>query len=126
MSRDPTPKELPPEGPLQEGPGPEDRPSPGAPAARILEAWVDLEKGLRAALPFCSVQPPTQPAELLAALRINHRIGPEEDSRIMALREIRNRVAHDPEEPSEEETQRFEAEAQELMGILKSPKGDSC
>lgn len=97
-----------------------------SPATRILEAWVTLEEGLRAALPFCSIQPPTQPAELLSALRINHQIGPEEDSRIMALRDIRNRVAHDPEEPSREEGQRFEDEVQDILRILKGTQGDSC
>ena len=96
------------------------------PSTRILEAWIALEEGLRAALPFCSVQPPTQPAELIAALRINHQIGPEEDSRIMALREIRNRVAHDPEDPPEEDALRFEDEVRDLLHILKAPQGDSC
>jgi hypothetical protein len=96
------------------------------PSTRILKAWITLEEGLRAALPFCSVQPPTQPAELLAALRINHLIGPEEDARVMALREVRNRVAHDPEEPSEEEALLFEGEVQNLLSILKGPPDDSC
>jgi hypothetical protein len=97
-----------------------------SPATRILEAWVELEKALRAALPFCSVQPPTQPAELLSALRINHQIGPEEQSRIMALRKVRNRVAHDPEDPGEEEVQRFEKEVREVIEILQGPPAEPC
>lgn len=96
------------------------------PSTRILEAWITLEEGLRAALPFCSVQPPTQPAELLSALRINHQIGPDEDSRIMALREVRNRVAHDPREPLEEEAKAFEQEVQDLLGTLEGHPGKSC
>ena len=97
-----------------------------SPANRILDAWAELEKGLRAALPFCSVQPPTQPAELLSALRINHQIGPEEESRIMALREVRNRVAHDPEDPLEEEVQRFEKEVREIIEVMKGPPVEPC
>ena len=97
-----------------------------SPASRIPEARVELEKALRAALPVCSVQPPTQPAELLSALRINHQIGPEEESRIMALREIRNRVAHDPEDPPEEEVQGFEKEVREIMEFLRPPPAESC
>ena len=87
-------------------------------ADRILRAWSELEAALRAALPFCSVAPPTQPAELLSALRIIHRIGPEEEARILALREIRNRVAHDPEEPPEAETRTFEEEVAVLISSI--------
>ena len=97
-----------------------------SPADRILEAWVQLEAALREALPFCSVAPPTQPSELLAALRINHRIGPEEEARIMALRELRNRVAHDPVEPSVEEADRFLEEAGALMASLSPAPPASC
>ena len=97
-----------------------------SPATRILEAWVELEKALRDALPFCSVQPPTQPAELLSALRINHQIGPEEESRIMALREVRNRVAHDPKDPREEEAQAFEREVREVIEFLGGPPEEPC
>lgn len=93
-----------------------------SPADRILEAWVELEGALRNALPVCSVAPPTQPGELLAALRINHRIGQEEEDRILALREIRNRVAYDPGEPPEEEAARFEGQVAELKAHLA---GDS-
>jgi hypothetical protein len=88
-------------------------------AEKILEAWIDLETTLRAALPVCSVQPPKQPQELLSALRINGRIGPLEEARILALREIRNHIAHLPEEPSEKETDRFLGEVQDLKRALK-------
>jgi hypothetical protein len=88
------------------------------PATRILEAWSALETALRNALPVCSVAPPTQPSELLSALRINHRIGPEEEARILALREIRNRVSVDPEEPPEEEANAFEEEVSLLKNKL--------
>jgi len=95
-------------------------PNHSSPATRVLDAWVRLEAGLRAALPACSVQPPTQPAELLSALRINLRIGPEEEARILALREIRNRIAHTPEEPSVQEAERYEEEAENLMALIKT------
>lgn len=95
-------------------------------SVRILEAWSRLEGALRAALPFCSVQPPTQPSELLAALRINHRIGPDQDARIQALRGIRNRVAHSPTEPSDEETARFQEEVQALVAFLADESPEAC
>jgi hypothetical protein len=98
----------------------------GSTATRILEAWIRLENALRSALPACSVQPPTQPAELLAALRINHRIGPEEEARVLALREVRNLVAHDPEEPSAEEAHRFEEETMALVATIMKNKEESC
>ncbi len=85
-----------------------------SPSMRILAAWVELEGALRQALPGCSVAPPTQPAELLAALRINHRLDADEEARVRALREIRNRVAVAPDEPPVEEADRFEAEAASL------------
>lgn len=88
-------------------------------AARILEAWVRLEVGLKAALPVCSVQPPTQPLELLSALRINGQIGAEEEELVLALRETRNRVAHDPDEPEVAEAEAFEAAVAELLGSLR-------
>jgi hypothetical protein len=91
-----------------------------SPATRVLEAWVRLESGLRAALPVCSVQPPTQPTELLSALRINHRIGPEEEATILALREARNRIAHSPEDPSPLEADRFEQEVDHLLVGLRA------
>ena len=91
------------------------------PAYRILKAWSELESAMRAALPVCSVAPPNQPGELLAALRINHQIGSEEEARIQALREIRTRVAHDPDEPPEEEAARYEAEVDLLKeGLTRS------
>ena len=90
----------------------------GSPADRIMEAWVELESALRGALPVCSVAPPTQPSELLAALRINHRIGREEEEEILRLRETRNRVAYSQEEPSEEEAEGFQARVRELKAIL--------
>jgi hypothetical protein len=95
-------------------------------ATRILEAWIRLEEALRAALPVCSVQPPTQPAELLAALRINHRIGPLEEARILALRETRNQAAHSPEEPSPEAADRFAAEVEALKAHLAGGPGELC
>ena len=96
------------------------------PATRIMKAWVELEAALRGALPVCSVAPPTQPTELLSALRINHRIGPEEEERILALREIRNRVAHQPEEPPEDEAIRYEEESAALRRKLETPPSSSC
>lgn len=95
-------------------------------ATRILEAWTHLERGLREALPVCSVQPPTQPSELLSALRINHQIGQDEETRILALREIRNRVAHAPDEPSHEEVDRFEKEVEALMAHLPGSSAGDC
>jgi hypothetical protein len=96
------------------------------PADRILNAWVDLETALRKALPVCSVAPPTQPSELLSALRINHRIGTEEEERILALRQTRNRVAHSPEEPSETEAARFEEEVTRLRTALYGTAPEAC
>jgi len=96
------------------------------PATRILEAWIQLEEALRGALPVCSVAPPTQPTELLSALRINHRIGESEEGRVLALREIRNRVAHALEEPPEAEAQTFEAEAADLRAALSTRSSDLC
>ena len=95
-----------------------------SPATRILGAWADLEEALRRALPVCSVAPPTQPTELLSALRINHRVDAEGEARILALREIRNRVAHDPAEPPEAEAAAFEAEVAGLKaGLTGVPPG---
>ncbi|MGD2122097.1 MAG: hypothetical protein PVJ76_10155 [Gemmatimonadota bacterium] len=96
-----------------------------SPAVRVLEGWVRLEDALRSALPVCSVQPPTQPTELLAALRINHRIGPEEEARILALRETRNRIAHSPEDPSADEANRFEEEVDALIAAVKTQE-EAC
>ena len=98
----------------------------GSTATRILEAWTQLETALRAALPVCSFQPPNQPSELLSALRINHQIGPEEEAQILSLREIRNRVAHDPEEPSREEADLFEKEVETLTAHLAGGHGTAC
>lgn len=95
-------------------------------SSRILSAWVELESALRNALPVCSVAPPNQPSELISALRINHAIGPEEEARILHLRGIRNRVAHDPKEPSDPEVDWFEAEVGELKRkLLKRKLGRS-
>lgn len=88
-------------------------------ARRVLAAWTELENALRRALPVCSVAPPTQPSELLSALRINRGIGPEEEERISALRETRNRVAHAGEDPGEEEASAFEAEVEALVTHLR-------
>lgn len=89
------------------------------PAARIMKGWVELEDALREALPVCSVSPPTQPTELLSALRINHRIGPGEEERILALRHTRNRIAHALEEPPEDEAAGYEAEVASLKELLE-------
>ena len=86
------------------------------PAERILLAWTDLERALRRALPACSVAPPTQPRELLTALRVNHRVGPQEEAEIIALREMRNWIAHAPEEPSPEEVAQYETRVATVMG----------
>jgi hypothetical protein len=96
------------------------------PAARILNAWVELETALRKALPVCSIAPPTQPTELLAALRINHRVGPEEEARVLTLREARNRVAHAPEEPPEEEAALYEREVAALISNLAGENPAPC
>lgn len=92
-------------------------------AHKILHAWTELETALRAALPVCSVQPPKQPLELLSALRINGQVGPVAEARILALREIRNHVAHTPDEPSEKEVDRFLGEVQDLKRLLKRAGG---
>jgi hypothetical protein len=97
-----------------------------SPATRILEAWAELEAALRQALPVCSVAPPTQPSELLSALRINHRIGPEEEARILGLREIRNRVSVDPQEPPGAEADAFEAEVSLLISKLAGRDPAAC
>lgn len=96
------------------------------PAARILTAWNDLETHLRSALPVCAVAPPTQPAELLSALRINHSIGHDEEGRIRALREIRTRAAHGVLNPTEGDAAAFEAEVAALRHSLPSPDSESC
>lgn len=95
-------------------------------ADRILHAWIQLESALRDALPVCSVQPPTQPSELLSALRINHRIGAEEEARVLILREERNRVAHAPGDPPRDQADRFEAEATALRALLSEDPRGTC
>ena len=96
------------------------------PATRIQNAWVELETALREALPVCSIAPPTQPSELLSALRINHRIGEAEEEQVLALREIRNRVAHTPGEPPEAEASRYEAEVAQLKRLLGEGSPEAC
>ncbi|MEJ2542171.1 MAG: hypothetical protein P8188_19780 [Gemmatimonadota bacterium] len=100
--------------------------SVNTPATRIMNAWVELEAALRQALPVCSVAPPTQPTELLSALRIGHRIGAEEEERILALRRIRNRAAHALEGPPEEEAAEYEAEVQALGKRLGGTHPGAC
>ena len=95
-------------------------------ATRILEAWIQLENALRESLPVCSVQPPTQPSELLSALRINHQIGHDEEARVLALRKIRNRVAHAPSEPSQNEADHFEEEVEALKAHLAGGPSEAC
>lgn len=109
-------------GPEQDG----QRQMPEPPATRIQNAWVELETALREALPVCSIAPPTQPSELLSALRINHRIGEAEEERVMALREIRNRVAFTPGEPPEAEASRYEAEVAQLKRLLGEGSPEAC
>ena len=95
-------------------------------AERILLAWVELERALREALPVCSVAPPTQPLELLSALRINHRIGQEEEERILTLREIRNRVSVEADDPTEEEARGYEEEVDSLKALLLDGPPEIC
>ncbi len=97
-----------------------------SPADRILAAWVELESALRRALPACAVAPPTQPSELLSALRMNRVLGPHEEERIMALRQARNRVAHQAEEPSREEADAYLQEVAALMAAVYGDAGKSC
>jgi hypothetical protein len=97
-----------------------------SPAHRILGAWAELESALRGALPVCAVVPPTQPSELLAALRISGVVGPAEEVRIMALRQTRNRVAHQVGEPSPEETAAYLAEAAALVAALRGTSDEPC
>jgi uncharacterized protein YutE (UPF0331/DUF86 family) len=91
-----------------------------------MEAWIRLETALRKALPVCSIQPPTQPSELLSALRINGRIGPDEESRILALREIRNRVAHGAHDPSPTEANELDQEIDTLTALLGVDQSSDC
>jgi len=95
-------------------------------ADQIMEAWIRLETALREALPVCSIQPPTQPSELLSALRINGRIGAEEEDRIFALRDVRNRVAHGALDPSDEEAADLEQEVDEMVALLAEKGGTDC
>jgi hypothetical protein len=96
-----------------------DPPGGADPTERILRAWIELEEALRDALPTCSVQPPTQPGELLSALRINREIGPDEEARIQGLREARNRAAHGIRDVTPAEADRFEEEVAALAARLK-------
>jgi hypothetical protein len=91
-----------------------------------MKSWVVLETSLREALPVCSVAPPTQPSELLAALRINGKIGPEEEARIRALRQKRNRVAHTLEEPPPSDADAFEAAVEEIQAKLRDEPAGAC
>lgn len=97
-----------------------------SPAMRVLHTWIELEDALRKALPVCSVAPPTQPSELLSALRINRRIGPEEEEQIRALRETRNRVAAGVHEPTEEEADTFAGQTEAILIHLQASPSDSC
>lgn len=93
------------------------------PADRILAAWAELESALREALPVCAVAPPTQPSELLSALRINGTLGPGEEERVMDLRRTRNRVAHEVEEPSPKEAAMYLEEVAALQAALRGAPG---
>jgi hypothetical protein len=95
-------------------------------AVSIITAWTELEASLRSALPACALVPPTQPAELLSALRINGVLGPEEEERIVALRRLRNRVAYGMEEPSPEAATAYLAEVDSLKAALRSPSTGLC
>jgi hypothetical protein len=97
-----------------------------SPGARILKSWVDLEAALRGALPVCSVAPPTQPSELLAALRINHSLGPDEEALVRSLREIRTRVAHSGQEPPEAEAAEFEEAVEGIKLRLRQGALGTC
>jgi uncharacterized protein YutE (UPF0331/DUF86 family) len=97
-----------------------------SPAERILAAWSELESALRGALPVCAVAPPTQPSDLLAALRITGVLGPEEEERIMILRKTRNRVAHGAEEPSLTRAQAYVREVAALTEVLGRSPGEPC
>ena len=101
-------------------------PAASDPAARIFQAWIHLEEALRGALPVCSVQPPTQPAELLAALRIQGRLGPEEEASILDLRAIRNRIAHQEQDPPPQEADDFEAAVRTLLDHLQTTEPGGC
>ena len=94
--------------------------------ARIITAWAELEASLRSALPVCALVPPTQPAELLSALRINGVLGPGEEERIMALRQWRNRVAHGMEGASLEASTDYLAEVDSLKAVLRSASSGPC
>ena len=93
------------------------------PADRILAAWAELESALREALPVCAVAPPTQPFEVLSALRIIGVLGPEEEGRVMDLRRARNRVAHQVEEPSPKEAATYLEEVAALRAALRGAPG---
>jgi len=97
-----------------------------SPGARILKSWIELEAALRGALPVCSMAPPTQPSELLAALRINHSIGPDEEALVRSLREIRNRVAHSGQEPPGSEAATFEEAVEGLKIRLRQGAPETC
>lgn len=94
-------------------------------AEQVLKTWIDLETAMRDALPVCSVAPPTQPAELLAALRVNQRIDAEDEALIRLLREERNRIAHAEQEPAEEEVQSFVEAVAGLKRKLRR-EGSAC
>jgi len=96
------------------------------PSARMVAAWVRLENHLRKALPACVVSPPTQPSELLSALRISHAIDAEGEERIRTLRDLRNRAAHGIDHLTEEDAEAFEAEVASLLDSLPPPTAESC
>ncbi len=99
------------------------------PAQAILEAWRDLETALRNLLPACSLAPPNQPGELLAALRVLGILGPEEEVEVQELRRERNQVAHSPQEPSLQHVhryrQRVEALLDRFLTVPRPPVGTS-
>lgn len=87
-------------------------------AQEILEAWRELEEALRTRLPSCAPAPPSQPGELVTALRLLGGLGPQEEVEIEELRRERNRVAHTPQAPSRDQVRRYRQRIAVLMERL--------
>ncbi len=92
-------------------------------AERIVRAWGELEDALRGALPVCSVAPPTQPSELVAALRVSGILGPEDEAHIAELRKVRLRAAFGGEEFPEVEAARYEEAVRSLVERVRPRRG---
>jgi len=89
-------------------------------AERIVRAWTELEEALRGALPACSIAPPTQPSELVAALRVSGVLGPEDEARVAELREIRLRAAFGGEDLPDEDAARCEEAVRGLVERMRA------